>query len=133
MFAAPRFFIDATDASLIEAVDYWAALLELEDYLAAYNATEHSPQSDWTAALIRQVIKSYGNADPDQRVTVQRNSSEIPQRKKVHRYKAFRPGGIGYVWYDLNINGLATDLTATFDIKAVSGDLVLALNDIHVM
>jgi hypothetical protein len=29
-----------------------------------------------------------------------------------------RSGSIGEIWYDPNIDGLASDLTATFDIQA---------------
>jgi len=41
--------------------------------------------------------------------------------------------GIGDIWYDLNIDGYASDLTATFFIQKRTDGLVLVLNDIHVM
>jgi hypothetical protein len=107
--------------------------LEAEDYVGAYDATEHVSRSGWTPDLIRQVIKAYGDADPNQRVTVHGKPTDITQRKEVYHYDSPRARGIGYVWYDLNINGLASDLTATFDLKPAPDHLVLALNDIHVM
>jgi hypothetical protein len=40
---------------------------------------------------------------------------------------------IGYVWFDLPLNGYWSDLTATFDLCVLNDQLVLELNDIHVM
>ena len=40
---------------------------------------------------------------------------------------------IGYVWFDLPLNGYWSDLTATFDLRVLNGQVVLELNDIHVM
>ena len=100
----PQIPAHATDADLIAIVDGWAGLLEAEDYQAAFEATEHVADMGWTPDLIRRVIKAYGDADPAQRVTVAGEPTDVTQRKEVYRYEAARPGGIGYVWYDLNIN-----------------------------
>lgn len=40
---------------------------------------------------------------------------------------------IGEIWYDLNLDGFASDLTATFSIVERSDRLEIELNDIHVM
>lgn len=129
----PRLPADATDADLIAIVDRWAGLLEAEDYQAAFEVTGHVAEMGWTPDLIRRVIKAYGDADPAQRVTVGGEPTDVNQRKEVYRYEAPGPGGIGYVWYDLNISGLATDLTATFDVRGGPDGLTLMLNDTHVM
>jgi len=123
-----------SDADLIAFADRWAALLEQEDYEAAYEFTAHDQYHGWTPALIREVIKSYGEARPDQRVTVAGVPSDISQRKEVDRWKPQNSAGeVGEVWYDLNIDGVASDLTATFRLVRVPGGFLVRLSDIHVM
>jgi hypothetical protein len=87
----------------------------------------------WTPELIRQVVKSYGDAVPTQRVTLVGKPTDITQRKEVTRWEKNRMKGIGEVWYDLNIDGFASDLTATFWIVESGDGVTLRLNDIHVM
>lgn len=123
----------ATDAHLIAFVDQWAALMEREDYVAAHSFTEHDPYQGWTPDLMQQVVKCYGEARKDQRVTVAGVPSDITQRKKVHCWLENKLGVVGEVRYDLNIDGVVTDLTATFDIVRTAGGLVVRLCDIHVM
>ena len=41
--------------------------------------------------------------------------------------------GIGEIWYDLNIDGVTTDLTATFFIVHDRAGIKVMLSDIHVM
>jgi hypothetical protein len=124
---------DATDRDLIDCADRWAALLEAESYDEAFALTAHDPRQGWSAELVRRAIKSYGDATEDQRVTLLGQPTDITQRKDVDRW--FVPGrdSTGEVWYDLNIDGLVSDLTATFDIVPVDSGLVLRLRDIHVM
>ena len=123
----------STDHDLIAFVDRWAILLEKESYVEAYQLTDHDPSMRWTPELIREVIKSYGDASPTQRVTLAGKPTDISQRKEVTRWPQNRLKGIGEVWYDLNIDGFASDLTATFWIVLTPAGLILRLNDIHVM
>jgi hypothetical protein len=123
----------ATDAELIAFVDQWAALMEQEDYAAAHALTEHDAHQGWTPDLMREVVKGYGEAQDEQRVTVAGVPSDIAQRKEVDRWEINASGEVGEVWYDLNIDGVASDLTATFRLVRVPGGLVMRLNDIHVM
>ena len=123
----------ATDDELIQFVDGWAALLEQENYAAAFAYTAHVPEMRWTPDLIREVIKSYHECKPGQKVTLRGVPSDVRQRKDVNRRPRNREGGIGYVWYDLNIDGVASDLTATFDIIEIVDGVEVRLNDIHVM
>ena len=125
--------LDATDDELVQFVDGWARLMEAEDYDAAFAYTSHSPYMHWSPTLLREVVKAYDEALPTQRVTVDGVATDISQRKEVNRYPDPRPGGIGYTWYDLNIDGVVSDLTATFDIQVESEGLVVVLNEIHVM
>jgi hypothetical protein len=123
----------ASDDELIRFIDVWAALLEREDYAGAYAYTEQDPSREWTAELMRDVIKDYGDRKPNQRVTVVGRPSDITQRKEVSRSANGRQGFVGEIWYDLNIDGVVSDLTATFDLVAEGGTLKVRLNDIHVM
>jgi hypothetical protein len=122
-----------SDSELIAFIDGWAALMEREDYQAAYAFTDHTPEMGWTSSLIREVIKAYGDADPSQRVTVEGVPTDITQRKKVSRWPTKKYGFFGEIWYDLNIDAKASDLTATFDLKWTGNGVTVHLNDIHVM
>ena len=122
-----------TDADLIAFVDRWTALLEREEYQAAIDFTDHIPEMKWSPSLVREVIKTYGEANPNQRVTVEGVPTDITQRKHVDRWPTNSHGCFGEVWYDLNINGQASDLTATFELKRADGGVTVHLNDIHVM
>lgn len=124
---------DATDAEILLFIDQWICLMEAEDYEAAYAYTAHSPSMGWTPALIRQVVKSYDECLTTQRITLEGRATDVHQHKEVHRYPASRFGSIGYVWYDLNVDHVVSDLTATFDLQADGHGLMLVLNDIHVM
>jgi len=123
----------STDQDLIAYIDRWASLLEREDYSGAFQFTDHDPSMRWTPELIRTVIKGYGDASPTQRVTLEGKPTDIRQRKEVTRWPQNRLKGVGEIWYDLNIDGFASDLTATFWIVKTDTGIVLRLNDVHVM
>lgn len=123
----------ATDADLLEFIDGWAALMEREDYESAYAYTDHVPEMGWTPALMRDVVKSYGDGRADQKITVTGVPSDIAQEKTVDRWGENREHEVGEIWYDLNIDGIASDLTATFRIIQAPDGLKVRLNDIHVM
>jgi hypothetical protein len=125
--------ISATVPQIISFVDAWVACLEREDYGSAYAFTEHNPDMGWSPELVREVIKAYGNSAPTQKATLDGAATDRVQRKEVHHFVEARDGYLGYVWYDLNIDGRLSDLTATFDIRSTSNGLVLVLEDIHVM
>lgn len=125
--------VASSDDDLIGFVDRWAAALENEEYEKAFELTEINREMNWTPELIQKVIKSYGNALPTQRVTLQGKPTDITQRKKVTRWPKNKLNEIGEVWYDLNIDGFASDLTATFEIVSTEAGLLLRLNEIHVM
>jgi hypothetical protein len=124
---------NATDEDLIAFADRWATLMESEDYTAAFTFTSHIPEMKWTPSLVREVVKAYGDAQPTQKVTLHGNATGITQRKEVDRWPKNAHGAVGEIWYDLNIDGLASNLTATFVILETSEGLTIALNDIHVM
>jgi hypothetical protein len=87
----------------------------------------------WTPNLIREVIKGYDEGDAAQKVTLAGMPTDVYQRKEVIRWPESRPGGIGEIWYDLNINGYVSDLTATFAIQESANGLTIVLEEISVM
>ncbi|SFR86633.1 hypothetical protein SAMN05216570_0123 [Dyella sp. OK004] len=128
-----RLPLSATDDQLIEFADRWAALMEQENYEGAFAFTGHVPEMKWSPSLVRDVIKAYDRRDPAQRVTVYGEPTDITQRKEVSRWARNRRGEIAEIWYDLNIDGLASDLTATFVVVETDAGLEIKLNEIHVM
>ena len=72
---------NASDADLLAFIDDWAALMETENYTAAYEYTDHAPEQGWTPELLRDVVKAYGDAEPNQRVTLLGVPSDVAQRK----------------------------------------------------
>lgn len=123
----------ATDDDLLQFVDGWVRLMEREDYVAAFHYTAHDPYMHWTPDLIREVIKAYDKGDAAQKVTLDGMPTDVHQRKEVMRWPERRPGGIGEIWYDLNINGFVSDLTATFAIQKSADGLTVVLEEINVM
>ncbi|HEU4452086.1 MAG TPA: hypothetical protein VFR81_03465 [Longimicrobium sp.] len=128
-----RFPAAVTEAELIAFIDRWAELLEREDYQGAFALTGHDPGTSWTPALVAEAIGSYGDAAPGQKVTLRGVPSDVTQRKRVDRWPANDHGSVGGIWYDLNIDGEASDLTATFDLVLDGGGIAVRLDDIHVM
>jgi hypothetical protein len=125
--------LNASDADLIAFADRWAVLMESENYVAAYALTEHDPHMKWTSTLLGEVIKAYGDASPSQKVTLYGKPADITQRKKVYRWERNACDAVGQIWYDVNIDGFASDLTATFTIIQRPDGLAIELDDIHVM
>lgn len=128
----------ATNEEVLEFIDSWALLLEMEDYNAAFDLIKHSPEVGWTSQLIKEVIKAYGDGDSTQKVTLLNNGlatdgrgviEKAIQRKDVNWYNETK----GDVWYDLNIDGYVSDLTATFWLEKKDKEMLITLNDIHVM
>ena len=122
-----------SDADLLAYIDQWAAFMEAEDYATAFAFVGHIPETNWTPELLRLVVKSYDEADPNQRVTVDGVPTDITQRKTVTRWPTNARKVIGEIWYDLNIDGKASDLTAKFDLKLTDRGITIYLNQIHVM
>jgi hypothetical protein len=130
-----------TDADLIAFVDAWAALMEAEDYEAACAYCDSPPGGTWTPELLRHLIKrELDDTHGDHRVTlkgqpfvftIEGRTVVLQQRKEVERWKEANDGGeIGEIWYDLNLDGVRSDLTATFRPVRVPEGFVLRLYDI---
>ncbi|AWM37552.1 hypothetical protein GobsT_44610 [Gemmata obscuriglobus] len=118
----------ATDAELVALVDRWVGLLEQGDYEAA-NELIPPDEGRWAPNRVRWAIEGSGG-----RATVAGESRGLPQRRVVDRWEAADGSdAVGEIWYDLNIDGVASDLTATFWLVRVQGGQVVRLKDIHVM
>ena len=120
----------ASDKELLAVADRWVALMESEDYVTAMEFV--GPGSTWTAELLEAIVKAYGEEDPRQKVTLTAEPTDITQTRDVTRSERDSNGVIGYVWYDLGIDGYVTDLTATFDLIERDGTVIVQLDDIHV-
>ncbi len=123
----------SSDQQLLEIVHEWVRLLEADKYGEAFSLIEPMPDTGWTPDFLKEFVAGYGDEEPGQHVTLEGKSTDISQRIKVTRWAQNSSSEIGEVWYDLNINGFATDITATFSIFVVSDGMVLKLNDVHVM
>ncbi len=125
--------LTVSDDELINFVDQWVGLLEREEYQAAFDFTDHVSEMGWSASLIKTAIKSYGDCDSNQLVTLEGKSTGFAQRKDVNRWPTNTHNCFGEIWYDLNINGKVSDLTATFCLVWADEGVSVQLNDIHVM
>jgi len=94
----------------------------------------------WTPALIATVIHNYGSIGPwsDRRTfrvtPLAEATGVLMPRQDVDRYDSndVDNGLLGYVWFDLSLNGGWSDLTAIINIVTDGSDIVLELDDIHV-
>lgn len=128
----------ATDEEILRFIDKWVSLFETEDYYAAFNLTQHKKATSWTPLLIREIIKSYGDCEPSQKVTLTNNGLCIDGADNVHpatqsKEVTWYNEKHGDVWYDLNIDGYVSDLTALFDLEKTDTEINVFLDDIHVM
>ncbi|GAB2869511.1 hypothetical protein [Hymenobacter ruber] len=139
--------LDCSNGEILDFIDQWVFLLAQEKYDEAMAFMEAEPY--WTADLIREIITENGSSSD--RVTLHNNGTSVDgtgkvwpttQRKEVEWYSEERSKAEeinwfdenkGDVWYDLNINGLVSDLTATFDLEKRDGRIHVILQDIHVM
>ena len=133
----------ATDAEIIAAVEDWLRLLEREDYVAAAAEIDSPPGGAWTPELLRKCVNFHGYGDrSNYRVTLTGVSRDRivdgrilvdTQSKDVERRAEPNDGGeLHDVWYDLYIDGVMSDQTATFRLVRVPQGLALRLYDICV-
>ena len=121
----------SSDADILRHVDAWVSKLESEDYAGALQMVDRHPS--WTAGVLRGVIKAYGSGRSTQIVTLEAKRTDVAQRKSVERWSDAPNGTLGEVWYDLGIDGMTSDLTATFYLVQKKDGLALRLIDVHVM
>jgi hypothetical protein len=136
---ATRLKASASNREILGIARDWADALAAQDYERAYGMTAHDPYYARSAGLIRQVIEGYGLPEPHPagpfKVTPLADAKGGPRpRHTVRRYKRKAPhGAIADVSFDLPLNGEWSDLTATFAVHPIGDELVLCLNEIHVL
>jgi len=135
---ATRLTASASDQEILAVARDWAHALAAQDYERAYAVTAHDPYYAWSASLIRQVVEGYGFPEKQPagpfRVTPLGDAKGGPRpRHKVRRYEKKAPNNaVAEAWFDLPLNGVWSDLTATFAVYPIGDELVLCLNEIHV-
>ena len=129
--------VNSNDKEIIEFIESWVNDLVNEDYESAYARTGHDPYYEWTPELIESVINGYGSPKPHPCGEVFKGTS-VNEAKgdeltvDVNR-EQYNDNRVGYVYYDLPLNGEWSDLTACFRLEKQGLSLVVVLEDIHVM
>jgi hypothetical protein len=133
--------INVADEEILNLVRQWCSFLAEEQYQKAYDLCSHPPDEHWSSTLIETVISNYGSVEPRRdgkrfKVTsLETATGNLIPTHEVDRFEnpTRADDVIGIIWFDLPLNGEWSDLTATFDIKKLGDNLVLVLDDIHVM
>jgi hypothetical protein len=132
---------DRTDQAVRSALERWVGLLvgqRFEEALAMLG-----PSGTWTPQLLAKVVRHYGSVEPEEdRRTFSVTAPAVTTEGGDARFevtwldKAASVGScarLGRAFYDLPLDGVWSDVTATFDILETADGLVLALDDVHVM
>ena len=134
--------LDAKDEDVLQVVCSWVELLAQGKYDEAYSLLTYAPGEGWTPELIRILIANYGSLEPfaDGRtfhVTSLHDNPTLPEgRLKPYKdveWAEEREGSVGWVHFDLPLNGEFSDLTAVFKIVKADAGLALELYAIDVL
>ena len=134
----------ASDDDILNAIRDWIEVLAEDNFEAGYAMLRHSPDEPWTPEFLRIWISNYGWHDPmKDGSTFQVTSWETATRTPSSPQKQYTAvehyslpavnGAMGYVHFDLPLNGSWSDLTAIFSFFNVEGFIVLQLDDVHVL
>jgi hypothetical protein len=128
----------ANDEELLDGVRKWVDLLSEDRFSKAFDLTAYDSYREWTPDLIRSVIAGYGVPhEPESREygisKVSQTEGGPSPRWEVDRWQNAEPSSrIGFVRFDLPLDGEWSDLTATFEVVQINEHYVLILQDIHV-
>ncbi|WP_152912503.1 hypothetical protein [Candidatus Rhodobacter oscarellae] len=128
----------ASNEELLDGVRKWVDLLSENRFSEAYNLTAHDSYYAWTPELIQSVVAGYGMPhEPGDHVygisKISQTEGGPSPRWEVDRWQDAEPSSrIGFVSFDLPLDGEWSDLTATFEVMQVKEQFVLVLQDIHV-
>ncbi|WP_324672036.1 hypothetical protein [Hymenobacter sp. GOD-10R] len=136
---------EASDEDLLDAVRAWVRLLASERYDEAYQYTYQDPYFEWSPDLIKSMIYGYGlpyiDGEEVFKVTpialaVENGSSPRAEvffhMPRKHRIDQTLVVVVAEIWFDLPLNGVWSDLTATFDVLFIPDCVSLELQEIHV-
>ena len=140
------FPLKATDETVLEGVKQWVELLAAERYDEAVQWLYYPPAAArWTPLLLKSLVTNYGLTDPRADGKTYRVTPLVTTKSRVggHPYQDVEwfPAGsaqvcrgvVGFVTFDLPLNGEWSDVTATFLIHKVTDRLLLELEDMHVL
>ena len=133
-----------TDAAVLDLIERWIALLVEERFEEAVAML--GPSGTWTSDLLATVIQNYGSVEPRDdwhafsvtapMATTKGGDSRFEvvwcNPPVTHRLD-YAPDLLGHARYDLPLDGVWSDVTASFDVLELAEGAVLALDDVHVM
>ena len=124
------------DEEILCAVEAWIDDLSRGDFDSAYARTDHDKYYQWSPELMRSVIEGYGSplsAEPKRKSSVTSRTLALGEapRRVVDR-EAMPPNSIAYVEYRLPLDGIWSDLSATFRVEPRETGSALVLEEIHV-
>ena len=133
---------EASDEDILDAVRAWVRLLAAERYEEAYQYTYQDPYFEWSPDLIKDVIYRYGlpyiDGEEVFKVTplelaVENNGAphaeiffHMPRKHRITETLV-----VAEIWFDLPLNGVWSDLTATFNVLFMPDCVSLELQEIH--
>ena len=125
-----------TDDEILDTVETWIDDLARKDFKAAFARTDHDKYFGWSPALIEAVVQGYGLPGTTKQgrkceVSSRSSSAGVPHRRVVNRNE-LPLNSIASVEYSLPLDGMWSDLTATFRLEAREHGSVLVLEEIHV-
>ena len=129
--------VNSSDEEILGYITEWVVSLAEEDYESAYKKTSHDPYYEWTPDLIKRVINGYGLPEPHPsgeifKVTPIKEAKGETPKQEIDR-GPYDGNRLGYVYYDLPLNGEWSDLTASFRLEIQGQNLDVILEEIHVM
>jgi hypothetical protein len=130
--------------NVLSAVRNWVNYLAQEQYVKAMELLfQTEDYRYWTPTLVEELISSYNPPEFKDATSVSRvtliDSTKVFDIKPSYEVKWYefenRKNGdiVGYVHFDLPINGIWSDLTALFNVRKDVDFLTLELEDIHVL
>lgn len=129
---------ETQDAQVLAAVDEWADVLALGDYVRASEMVGHEPGPyRWTADLMERTINGYGFPSPHPSgevfvVTPRQLASGRQHYREVDRQSGLEPDLLE-VLYDLPLNDQWSDLTAMFRLRPTEDAHRLVLTQLRVL
>ena len=128
---------NVSDEEIIRHIETWIGKLADEDYVSAYNLVSHDPYYNWSPSLIEKVINGYGLPEPHPggeafKVTPISTALGKEPTREVAR-NSYNDNRIGYVLYELPLNGEWSDLCASFRLEKNKAGVEVILEEIHVL
>lgn len=140
------FPLNATEETILEGVKQWVELFGAERYDEAVQWLYCPPaEVRWKPLTLKSLVTNYGLTDPrtdgkTYRVTAIATAKSRTGAQPYQDVEWFSAGSlqvgrgvVGFVTFDLPLNGEWSDVTATFLIHKVADRLRLQLEDMHVL